>query len=280
MRIIKDIGEMTAFAEAARAKGESVVLVPTMGFLHAGHVKLIETGKRQGSLLVLSIFVNPAQFGPEEDFNAYPRDIGRDMKIAEDAGVDVVFIPDAAEMYRQGSRTFVTVEGLSERLCGRARQGHFRGVATVVLKLFNIVRPRKAVFGKKDYQQFVIIKRLAEDLNAGVEIVGVDTVREEDGLAMSSRNTYLSPDERRAASAIPRALQAARRAVEDGQRQGLAIIEKVRDIMVKEGLIAIEYVELCDPVTLEDVDTVEKEALLAVAARVGRTRLIDNTLLA
>lgn len=280
MQIIKDIGEMTACGEAARAKGERVVLVPTMGFLHAGHVRLIEIGKRQGSMLVLSIFVNPAQFGPKEDFNAYPRDIERDMNIAKDAGVDVVFIPDAAEMYRQGSRTFVTVEGLSERLCGRARPGHFKGVATVVLKLFNIVRPHKAVFGKKDYQQFVIIKRLVEDLNAGVEIVGVDTVREEDGLAMSSRNTYLSPAERRAASAIPRALQAARQAVEGGQRQSLAIIAKVRDVMLKEEAITIEYVNICDPVTLEDVEIIEKEALLAVAVRVGRIRLIDNTLLA
>ncbi|MBI5888511.1 MAG: pantoate--beta-alanine ligase [Deltaproteobacteria bacterium] len=280
MQIIKDIDEMTACGETARAKGETVVLVPTMGFLHAGHVKLIETGKRQGSLLVLSIFVNPAQFGPKEDFNAYPRDIERDLKTAKEAGVDVVFIPDAAGMYRQGSRTFVTVEGLSERLCGRARPGHFKGVATVVLKLFNIVRPHKAVFGKKDFQQFVIIKRLAEDLNAGVEIVGVDTVREEDGLALSSRNTYLSPEERRAACAIPRALQAARQAAECGQRQSLAIIEKVREIIAKERVIAIEYVEICDPMTLEDVRRVEKEALLAVAARVGRTRLIDNTLIA
>ena len=294
MQIIKDIDEMTACGAAARAKGEIVVLVPTMGFLHAGHVKLIETGlilprpplekggtiETQGSMLVLSIFVNPAQFGPKEDFNAYPRDIERDMKTAKDAGVDAVFIPGAAEMYRQGSRTFVTVEGLSERLCGRARPGHFKGVATVVLKLFNIVRPHKAVFGKKDYQQLVIIKRLADDLNTGVEIVGVDTVREEDGLAMSSRNTYLSPVERRAAAAIPRALLAARQAVDGGQRQSLAIIEKARDIMVKEDAITIEYVNICDPVTLEDVEIIEKETLLAVAARVGRTRLIDNTLLA
>lgn len=280
MQIINDIIEMTAYAEAARAKGQTVVLVPTMGFLHSGHVRLIETGKRLGSFLVLSIFVNPAQFGPNEDFNAYPRDIERDLKIAKDAGVDVVFIPDSAQMYMPGSSTFVTAEGLSERLCGASRPGHFKGVATVVLKLFNIVRPHKAVFGKKDFQQLVIIKRLAADLNAGVEVIGVDTVREADGLAMSSRNTYLSPKERQAAAAIPRALEAARQAVGNGQRQSLAIIELAREIIAKEDIIAVEYIKICDPMTLEDIDIVEKDALLAIAVRVGRTRLIDNALLA
>ena len=279
MQIIKNIAGMTAYADAARSRGEGVVLVPTMGFLHAGHVKLLEAGRSEGSVLVLSIFINPAQFGLKEDFKGYPRDMERDIKIARDAGVDAVFIPDAAQMYPEGYRTYLTVEGFSERLCGISRPGHFKGVATVVLKLFNIVRPNRAIFGKKDFQQFVIIKRLAADLNLGVEITGVDTVREADGLAMSSRNIYLSPAERLSARCIPRSLEAAKEAVSSGQRQSKAIIKKVKNIIETEALAAIEYVKICDPMTLEDAPRVEQPALLAIAVRLGKTRLIDNALL-
>src|SRR5574337_811494 len=188
MKVIENILEMKAFAESARAKGQKIALVPTMGFLHDGHRELLKTGRRLGDVLVLSIFVNPTQFGPKEDFKTYPRDFEKDSKIAAECGVDCIFAPKAGAMYPEGYQTFVEVTEASKYLCGASRPGHFRGVATVVLKLFNIVMPHKAIFGKKDFQQLVVIRRLVEDLNLGVEVIGAETVREPDGLAMSSRN--------------------------------------------------------------------------------------------
>ena len=227
----------------------------------------------------MSIFVNPLQFGPKEDYKAYPRDMERDLKIAGEADVDVVFAPESSEIYPEGHATFVDVEGLSNRLCGVSRPGHFRGVATVVLKLFNIVRPQKAVFGKKDFQQFLIIQKMVNDLNLDVELIPVETVREPDGLAMSSRNAYMNPVERKAAAAIPASLRAAKDAFSRGERNPSAIVRDMKKIIENEGPAVIEYVTVCDPVTLKDISSIGRGALVAVAVRLGAARLIDNILL-
>jgi len=281
MKVIEGVEEMRAFSEGARARGETVVLVPTMGFLHGGHVELIRIAKRSGTVVVLSIFVNPTQFGPGEDFGAYPRDLERDLRIAASEGVGVVFAPGAGAMYPEGFRTHVDVGGLTERLCGISRPAHFRGVATVVVKLFNITRPHKMVFGKKDFQQLLVIKRVVKDLNIDADIIEAETVREPDGLAMSSRNAYLGPEERKAAASIPRALDAAGEAVREGIRESSSIIERARGVLGASALVEPEYIKVCDPETLEDVEYVGegKKALYAVAARVGTTRLIDNAII-
>ncbi len=278
MRVITKLDEMKRFSSGARGEGKSLVVVPTMGALHRGHAELLKIGKASGDVLILTIFVNPAQFAPEEDFRAYPRDMERDLKAAESGGVDVVFNPSAEEMYGEGYETYVEVQGLSKKLCGLSRPGHFRGVATVVLKLFNITTPHKAIFGKKDFQQLVIIKRMVRDLNLDVEIIGAETVREPDGVAVSSRNAYLSEEERRAAAAIPRALEEARKAAAGGDAGSAAIVRRVTETLKAGGLTEPEYVKVCDPVTLEDVDSIEpgKGALIALAVRVGHARLIDN----
>lgn len=282
MRIIKGLAEMRSASTEARMKGLEVVFVPTMGYLHEGHKRLLEIGKGLSGnkgVLVLSIFVNPAQFGPKEDLKSYPRDLDRDLKLAKEAGVDIVFIPEADEMYPEGYRTYVEVERIPDHLCGLARPGHFRGVATVVLKLFNIVMPAKAVFGKKDYQQLLVIKKMAGDLNLGVDIIGAETVREPDGLAMSSRNSYLNAEERKAASVIPASLEAAKREFRDGVRESSRIIGKVEKIIEEEPLAVIEYIKVCDKDSLDDLESIKESALLAVAVKVGKARLIDNCLL-
>lgn len=267
---------MREASNEARSKGKKVVLVPTMGFLHDGHRALLERGRAEGEFLVMSLFVNPSQFGPGEDFASYPRDLDRDLEIASEEGVEIVFAPDAGEMYPPGFSTWVEVEGLSGKLCGAARPGHFRGVATVVSKLFSAVQPQKAVFGLKDFQQFRIIERMARDLDLPVDIIGVETVREPDGLAMSSRNTYLGPDERKAARAIPVSLRAARDAVGAGVRESGKIIEIVKNIMEKEPLAVIEYIKVCSGDSLEDTEEAESGSVLFIAVRIGRARLIDN----
>lgn len=279
MKIIEGVAEMQRLSSSLRRADKTVVLVPTMGYLHAGHSELLRRGRALGDALVLSLFVNPAQFGPSEDFSAYPRDLPRDLRAAEENGVDAVFAPRAQDIYPQGYRTYVTVEGLSDNLCGQARPGHFRGVTTVVLKLFNIVMPHKALFGKKDYQQLLVIKKMAEDLNLGIEIIGVDTVREADGLPLSSRNSYLSPEERKAASVIPLSLREAAEAFRGGLRDSRAIIDKVKKIIEKEPACRVEYVKVTDPETLGDVESAVEGSLLSVAVRVGRARLIDNATL-
>lgn len=280
MEIIADLREMQALGRDWRARGQKIVLVPTMGYFHRGHLSLMEYGRTLGGKLVVSLFVNPAQFGPQEDFGRYPRDLERDAELARGVGVDVLYTPAAEEMYPPGYQTYVQVEELSRGLCGASRPGHFKGVATVVLKLFNQVRPHTAVFGEKDYQQLAVIKRMAADLDLPLDIVGRPIVREPDGLAMSSRNTYLTPEERAAALCLYRALVAARELVVSGARSRESVLEAVRQIISATPHTDIDYLALVHPETLEEVDSIAGAARLLLAVRVGRTRLLDNTLLA
>ena len=257
-----------------------IAFVPTMGYFHEGHLSLMREGRERGDVLVVSIFVNPTQFGPGEDFDRYPRDMERDLRMAEEVGVDVIFAPTVEEMYPEGYQTYVEVEKVTQHLCGLSRPGHFRGVTTVVTKLFNIVKPHVALFGQKDYQQLITIERMVKDLNMDVEIVGMPTVREEDGLAASSRNVYLSPEERKAALSLYRSLRRAEELFSEGVRESQRILEEVRGVLEAEPLVKIDYVHVCDPETLEDIEgPIGERALVAVAAKVGTTRLIDNTLL-
>jgi pantoate--beta-alanine ligase len=279
MRVIETIKEMQTWSNDERRAGRRVVLVPTMGALHEGHLSLVREGRKRGERLVVSLFVNPAQFGPNEDLAAYPRDFARDSALLEKENVDVLFHPSAAEIYPDGFETHIDVEKLSALLCGEFRPGHFRGVATVVAKLFNIARPHAALFGMKDYQQLHVIRRMAQDLDFDVEIVGCPIVRDEDGLALSSRNAYLSPEERRAALSLSRSLKAAASVVLKGERESARIVAAARAEIEKEPLARVEYARVCDPETLEEIATVEGETLLALAVRVGKTRLIDNTFL-
>lgn len=279
MKIIEAINEMQQLAQAVRAVGTAIVLVPTMGYLHEGHASLMREGRRQGGFLVTSIFVNPAQFGVSEDFAAYPRDLERDAKIAEAAGVDVIFAPRATDMYPPGYQTFMEVEKLSLSLCGANRPGHFRGVTTVVGKLFNIVQPHAALFGRKDYQQLAVIRRMVVDLNIPVEIIGMPIVREADGLAMSSRNTYLAPEERISALCLIRSLDAAMALYRQGEKDPSSLRERVMAVIGAEPAAVFEYVELKDGDTLEEVREADDRTLLALAVRIGRTRLIDNCIL-
>ena len=279
MDMVADPREMQERARRWREQGLTIAFVPTMGYFHHGHLSLMEYGRKVGDKLVVSLFVNPTQFGPSEDLERYPRDLERDAKLSEEVGVDVLFTPAAEQMYPPGYQTYVTVDGVSQGLCGASRPGHFMGVATVVLKLFNLVMPHTAIFGEKDYQQLVVIKRLAADLNLFVEVVGRSIVREEDGLAMSSRNTYLSPEERRSALCLYRALQAARRLVSACKNTREDILATVQQIISQTPHTRIEYAALVDPETLEKVETVQGAARLALAVWVGNTRLIDNSLL-
>ena len=279
MRIIDQIREMRCWSEAGRRESNHIVLVPTMGFLHEGHLSLVREGRKRGDRLVVSVFVNPTQFALNEDYTAYPRDLERDRGLLEKEGVDVLFHPPVEKMFPKGSQTTVEVERLSPLLCGAFRLGHFRGVATVVLKLFNIVRPHVAIFGSKDYQQLQIIRRMVEDLNFDVEVVGSPIVRGKDGLAMSSRNAYLSQEERQAALSLSRSLRKAESVVRQGGRESGRIIHAVRAEIEKGPLARVEYVSLCHPASLEKVEKIHDEALLALAVWIGKARLIDNTIL-
>jgi len=272
-QVIRTSAEMTAWSRAARARGERIAFVPTMGALHAGHVALLEAGRRRGDRLVLSIFVNPTQFGPNEDLARYPRDLPGDLAKAAGAGTDVAFVPEAPEIYPAGFQTTIEVRELARGLDGLFRPGHFAGVATVVAKLFNIVQPDLAVFGQKDFQQLAVVRRLVADLAMGVEIVGLPTVREPDGLAMSSRNAYLSQTERARALSLSRALFAARDRAAAGEREARALVEGARAALDVDRL---DYLELCDAATLATLVQIDRPAVLLVAAFVGRTRLIDN----
>jgi len=274
-RVIASPAEMTAWSEAARARGERIAFVPTMGYLHAGHVSLLDEGRRRGDQLVLSIFVNPTQFGPSEDLARYPRDLDGDLAKAVGAGTDVAYVPEARDVYPPGYQTYVEVRELEKGLCGEFRPGHFVGVATVVCKLFNVVRPHLALFGEKDYQQLAVIRRMVRDLDMGIEIVGMPIVREPDGLAMSSRNSYLSPSERQRALSLSRGLLAARAQAGAGERDGRALVETVARAL--EGQVdRVDYVELRDAETLAPLARLDRPAVLAIAAYVGKTRLIDN----
>jgi pantoate--beta-alanine ligase len=280
MRIIEKIADMREWSEAERRAGRRIAFVPTMGFLHRGHLYLVRDAKARGDRLVVSIFVNPTQFGPGEDFAAYPRDFERDCDMLETERVDVLFHPSVAEMYPTGAQTSVEVEKLSLPLCGAVRPGHFRGVATVVAKLFNIVLPHVAVFGEKDYQQLQVIRRLVRDLSMGIQIVSHPIVREADGLAMSSRNLYLTMAERTAAVCLSRALCKAGRLFKRGETSARAIEQMALTELQKEPLATVEYVKLCDAESLEEIDVIGKPAVLALAVRIGKARLIDNRVLA
>ncbi len=277
MELVQTKARLAEIVERARRRGDRVALVPTMGFLHQGHMSLVREGRRIGDLLVVSIFVNPTQFGPSEDLDAYPRDLERDMAMCEAEGVDVVFAPPVDEIYPAGFDTTVKVGGVTEPLCGARRPGHFDGVATVVLKLFNMVRPHVAVFGMKDYQQLLVIRKLVRDLDLDVEVVGMPTVREPDGLAMSSRNSYLTQEERQRALALPRGLDAAAEAFRAGERDPRALERVARAVM--EPGISIDYVEVRDAGDLTEVERVEGPVVIAAAAFVGKARLIDNRVL-
>lgn len=279
MDIISEPQEMQVRARQWRDQGLKVVLVPTMGFFHQGHLSLMVYGKTIGARLVVSLFVNPAQFGPQEDLGRYPRDFDRDVRLAREAGVDCLYTPEAGPMYPPGYQTFVEVESLSQGLCGASRPGHFRGVATVVLKLLNQVSPQAAVFGEKDYQQLMVVKRMVADLEVPTEIIGRPIVREPDGLAMSSRNTYLNPEGRAAALCLYRALLAARELVASGARSRENILSAVRQIIQATPGARIDYAALVDPTTLQEVEAIQGEARLVLAVWVNNTRLLDNTLL-
>ena len=276
MEVIKTIEAIKEFSSRTRLAGKTIVLVPTMGFFHEGHLHLMREGRRRGDLLIVSLFVNPTQFGPNEDFRSYPRDFERDRKMAEEVAVDVLFAPEASAMYPPNHQTVVRVEKLTQTLCGRSRPTHFQGVTTVVMMLFEIVMPHVAIFGEKDYQQLVTIQQMVRDLHMSVEVVGLPTVREADGLAMSSRNTYLLPEERKAALSLYRSLQKAKELFQEGERKADRILHEVKGILQSEPLIRIDYVQVCDAHTLQDVDRIEGDVVVALAAYLGKTRLIDN----
>jgi len=277
MHIIRSVHQMQQRALQARRDGQHIAFVPTMGWLHEGHLSLLREGRRRGDLLVLSIFVNPTQFGQNEDFDSYPRDLERDAALAREVGVDLIFTPEAAEMYPSGYRTFVDVEGpMTEVLCGASRPGHFRGVTTVVTKLFTIVQPHVALFGEKDFQQLAVIRRMTADLNLPVEIVGMPIVREADGLAMSSRNVYLSDGQRRQALVLYRALCEGRRLAAAGETDAAGIIDRLRAMIEAEPEARIDYVEIRHRDTLERQQRVDADSVLLLAVFIGQTRLIDN----
>ncbi|OGW39411.1 MAG: pantoate--beta-alanine ligase [Nitrospirae bacterium GWC2_56_14] len=276
MKIITTIAEMRSLSGSHRMQGKKLGFVPTMGFLHEGHLSLMGRARQENDIVVASIFVNPTQFGPKEDLDRYPRDAAGDQAKCETSGVDVLFMPQVSEMYPEKPDVFVAVEGVSEVLEGALRPGHFRGVATVVAKLFNIIQPHRAYFGQKDFQQCVVIKRMVAGLNLDVEVAVLPTVREQDGLAMSSRNSYLSAEERRVASTIWRALSEGERLFRIGQRDAVALQGAVRSILLQQPGISVDYVEIVDPDGLRSKAVVEDRTLILVAVRVGRTRLIDN----
>jgi len=276
MRLVKTIRELKQELEPIRRSGVTVGFVPTMGYLHEGHLSLMRKSVEECGFTVVSIFVNPTQFGPGEDYDRYPRDLERDLSMCKSVGVDLVFAPGVSEMYEPDACTRVTVSGLTQNLCGRSRPGHFDGVTTVVCKLFNMVRPDRAYFGQKDAQQVAVVRRMVRDLNIPVEVREMPTVREPDGLAMSSRNVYLSPDQRRAALSLHRSLRTAADMIEKGERSAAKIRERMIDIILSSGLAELDYVEIVDADSLRNIDTLKGEVLIAVAVKFGQTRLIDN----
>jgi pantoate--beta-alanine ligase len=279
MRIVKTIDEMRLASRAARREGKCLGFVPTMGALHEGHLSLVRAARAKCELVAASIFVNPLQFGPNEDLAKYPRSFERDLELLEKEAVDFLFAPTPEEMYPAGAVTYVTVEGLSEKLCGKSRPGHFRGVTTVVAKLFHIVEPDLAFFGQKDAAQAAIVRRMVRDLNLPAEIVVCPIVREPDGLAMSSRNAYLSPLERKFALVLHRSLTQVRNRFDQGERNATILIEAGKQVMAQEPSARLDYLEIVDPATLDPVQELTSGALVAIAAFVGNTRLIDNILL-
>lgn len=279
MKVYKSIKPLVREIDSLKKKEKTVGFVPTMGFLHEGHLSLIRRARKDTDCVVVSIFVNPIQFGPKEDFKKYPRDLKRDLALSKKSGVDIVFFPRVEFMYPKGFSTYVSVEGLTESLCGFSRPGHFKGVTTVVAKLFNIVKPDIAYFGQKDAQQAIVIKKMAEDLNMPVKIKMMPIVREKDGLAMSSRNVYLSPCQRRQALSLYKSLKLARKLYRKGEKNPKKIIAGMRGEILKEKAAEIDYLSIVDLDRLKDVSKVLKKSLVAVAVKIGNTRLIDNVIL-
>ncbi len=280
MKVISRVYGIKEYVTRARREGKLIGFVPTMGWLHGGHLSLLRSAREECDVVIMSIFVNPTQFGPSEDLEKYPRDMERDKKLAEDAGADVLFAPSTGEMYPDGYATYVEVVGpLSQTMCGGARPGHFRGVATVVAKLFNIVEPDKSYFGQKDAQQAVIVKRMVKDLDMPLEVRVLPTVREEDGLAMSSRNSYLSEDQRRQATGLFKSLKRAEEMARGGEVSAQSIKEEMKRILLEGKSVRIDYIAIVDADSLEALDEVRDNTLIAVAAFVGGTRLIDNTII-
>ena len=279
MQIIRTVREMQRWSEDQRLERKTVAFVPTMGFLHEGHLSLVREAKNRGDVVVVSIFVNPMQFNQPSDFDKYPRDEDQDERALEALGTDVLFMPPPAEIYPDGYQSAVEVEKVSQPLCGAFRPGHFRGVTTVVAKLFNMVKPHCALFGEKDFQQCVVIKRMVRDLNFDIDIVTLPTVREDDGLAMSSRNARLSAAERETSLCVSRALTAAQKLVSGGQASSAVILQAVQQILTQNAEVRVEYASLCQPETLEEVEQISGPTLLAIAIWVGDVRLIDNRVL-
>ena len=279
IKIITRVTEMQEHSDRMRSLGKTVAFVPTMGFLHKGHLCLIKEGRKLGDDLVVSIFVNPSQFSPGEDFESYPRNFDKDLKLLQKEGVDVIFSPNEDELYQDGFQTYVELKNLPNHLCGISRPIFFRGIATVITKLFNIVRPHIAIFGQKDYQQLTVIRRMVRDLNFDIKIVGFPTVREPDGLAMSSRNTYLTPEQRINALSLYKSLNQSKKLVESGIKDAKRIIDAAYALIKSYQDTAIDYIAICDPETLADMETINRPALMALAVNVGKTRLIDNMIL-
>ncbi|KNY25450.1 pantoate--beta-alanine ligase [Pseudobacteroides cellulosolvens] len=278
MRVIEKISDLKAIIRSQKSSGKTIGFVPTMGYLHQGHMSLVKASKDENDFTIMSIFVNPTQFGPNEDFDKYPRDMARDTKMAEAAGVDVIFAPLKDEMYPARYKTYVDVEDITNVLCGKSRPSHFKGVTTVVTKLFNIVEPDKAYFGQKDAQQVIVLKKMVRDLNMNLEIVTCPIVRESDGLAMSSRNTYLTPEQRIGALVLSKSLFEAEQLIKDGERDAAKLIGHISERISEVSFAEIDYIEITDIINLEKVDTINGKVLIALAVRFGKTRLIDNVI--
>ena len=279
MEVIEKTDGMQQKAEELRLAGKVLGFVPTMGFFHEGHLELMRVARKHCDVVIISIFVNPMQFGPKEDLTAYPRDLEGDLAKARQVGVDIAFVPTVDQIYTEDFESRVSVEKVTKHLCELSRPTHFDGVTTIVAKLFNITKPHLAVFGQKDYQQLTVISRMVKDLNMDLQILGVPTYREPDGLAMSSRNSYLNAEERKSALCLKKSLDLAREMVSKGETQSAAIKKAIEDLVRSQPYTQIDYVNLCDPFTLDDVDTLTGETLLALAVRIGKTRLIDNCVL-
>jgi pantoate--beta-alanine ligase len=276
MKTIKSVKKMQSYSESLRLQGKRIAFVPTMGYFHEGHLTLMKEAKKMADFVAVSIYVNPAQFGPQEDFSKYPRDLKRDLKMAESVDVDVIFYPPNDEIYPADYQTYVDVEKVTRNLCGISRPGHFRGVTTICLKLFNIVKPHIAIFGKKDFQQYISIKRMVDDLNLDLQIIGLSTVREADGLAMSSRNKYLQNNERSSALTLSASLKLAQKLYSGGERKASVIINEVKKLIKKADSTEIDYVKICETNTLSDVNEIKSQSVIALAVKIGKTRLIDN----
>lgn len=276
MQIVETIKEVRELVKSWKRAGETVALVPTMGYLHEGHGSLIEKAKKENDKVVVSIFVNPMQFGPNEDLASYPRDLEKDSAYCESLGADLIFHPEPEEMYHEGFSSYVDMSVLTEELCGLSRPVHFRGVCTVVSKLFHIVAPDRAYFGQKDAQQLAIIKRMVLDLNMDVEVIGCPIVREDDGLAKSSRNTYLSPEERQAALILSKTIKLGEDMVKKGEKNCKVILDAMKKNIETEPLAKIDYVKIVDGLTMQQIDTIDRPILCAMAVYIGKTRLIDN----